>query len=247
MSTPAKPKPAVGYVRVSTLGQADAGVSLADQRERIAAYCVAHGYRLVGIEADEGLSAKRADNRPGLLAALRSVKRCRGVLVVTKLDRLARSTKDAIELAERIDRSGADLASITEQIDTATAQGRFIFRLFASLSELEREQVSERTRAALGHKRRQERRISRWAPYGYDFEAASDRLRPNEAEQPHLRAILAWHAEGRSYAAIAALLNERGVPAKKGGRWARCSVRFIVARHQKEEAARVAGGGSRYE
>src|ERR1700733_5092631 len=61
---------AVGYIRVSTEEQAREGVSLDAQREKIAAYCALHGQRLERTYADEGISGKRADNRPGLQEAL---------------------------------------------------------------------------------------------------------------------------------------------------------------------------------
>jgi len=61
---------AIGYVRVSTAGQADDGVSLDVQRERIAAWCLANGYELGDVFVDAGISGKRADNRPALLDAL---------------------------------------------------------------------------------------------------------------------------------------------------------------------------------
>ena len=91
-------QPAVGYVRVSTEEQATEGVSLEVQRARIDDHCRLHAHRLVEVHADEGRSAKRTDNRPGLAAALAQACDCGGVLVVYSLSRLARSTRDAIEI-----------------------------------------------------------------------------------------------------------------------------------------------------
>lgn len=221
---------AVGYVRVSTEGQAVDGVSLAEQRERITAYCRAHGYQLVRIEADEGVSGKRADNRPALERALRGVCQGKGVLVVVKLDRLARSTRDAIDLVERINGCGADLASITEQIDTASAQGRFVFRLFASLGELEREQIVERTRSALNHKRRRGERISRYIPVGYDLADDGRTLQPNTREQAAIERMRALRAEGRGFKRIADQLTADGFRPKRAQRWSAMTVRNVLLR-----------------
>ena len=105
---------AIGYVRVSTSSQAIDGVSLDAQRERIASWCESNGYRLVETFADKGISGKRADNRPGLQRALKAVCAKRGAaLVVYSLSRLARSTKDAISIGERLDKAGADLVSLS--------------------------------------------------------------------------------------------------------------------------------------
>lgn len=237
------PRTAIGYIRVSTEGQATEGQSLADQRERVEAYAKAHGYQLAGIEADEGLSAKTTD-RPGLQRALRQVCRERGVLIVVKLDRLARSTRDAISLVEQIDGCGADLASITEQIDTATAQGRFVYRLFASLGELEREQIAERTRAALafrkahgmllgsarpGHWDGREDRRQAGAAAGSAAAAAARRAEraPVYAEAGPIAAEL--RAAGSSLRAIAAELNARGITTPRGAEWRAAQVQRLIA------------------
>src|SRR3990170_126433 len=98
---------ATGYVRVSTERQVNEGVSLEAQRERIAAWCKATDHELSKVHTDEGLSGKRADNRPGLLAALEDVCREGGVLIVYSLSRLARSTRDAIAIADRLEKAGA--------------------------------------------------------------------------------------------------------------------------------------------
>ncbi|MEE9311133.1 MAG: recombinase family protein [Planctomycetota bacterium] len=72
---------------------------------------------------------------------------------VYSLSRLCRSTKDAINISEQLDKSGADLVSLSERLDTTSASGKMIFRMLAVLSEFERDQISERTKAALAHKK----------------------------------------------------------------------------------------------
>jgi len=213
------PRTAIGYIRVSTDGQALNGVSLADQRARIRAYCEAHGYELAGIEVDAGLSGKRADNRPGLQAALERVCECEGVLVVTKLDRLARSTMDAIKMAKRIDACGADLASIGEQIDTASAMGRFVFRLMASLGELEREQIRERTLSALQHNRAEGKKLGGHMPLGFDLADDGHTLIENRAEQAAIERMRELRAQGLGYLRIANTLQAEGFTPKRAKRW----------------------------
>jgi len=160
---------AVGYTRVSTDGQATDGVSLEAQQARIRAWCEANAYVLVDIHVDAGLSGCRADNRPGLQEALTSAARHKAALVVYSLSRLARSTKDAIAISERLAKNGANLVSLSERIDTTTAAGKMVFRMLAVLAEFERDQVAERTKGALAHLRNQGKRISGKIPYGYDL------------------------------------------------------------------------------
>lgn len=71
------------------------------------------------------------------------------VLVVYKLDRLGRSTKKLIELSEELQARGIELVSIRDSIDTTTAVGKAMFKMLAVLAEMERDLISERTRAGL--------------------------------------------------------------------------------------------------
>jgi site-specific DNA recombinase len=226
---------AVGYCRVSTDGQATEGVSLDAQRARIAAWSDANGYRLADVFTDAGLSGKRADNRPGLQAALVDVCRSGGALVVYSLSRLARSTRDAIAIAERLDKAGADMVSLTEKIDTTTAAGKMVFRLLAVLNEFERDLASERTRAALAHKRTRNERTG-GVPFGWRL--VDPTARKKDAlmvevpdEQAALACIGEWRAAGRTLREIAAQLTADGVPTKKlRGAWTHQAVGKIVAR-----------------
>jgi DNA invertase Pin-like site-specific DNA recombinase len=126
---------AIGYVRVSTAEQATEGVSLDAQRARIAAWARANDAELVDVFTDAGLSGGRADNRPGLQAALDRACSGQAALVVYSLSRLARSTRDAITISERLDTAGADLVSLSEKIDTTTAAGKMVFRMLAVLAD----------------------------------------------------------------------------------------------------------------
>jgi DNA invertase Pin-like site-specific DNA recombinase len=146
-------KTAIVYIRVSTGKQAAEGVSLDAQRARAETWCFVRRYRLGDVYSDEGVSGKRADNRPGLQAALDAVCACRGVLVCYSLSRVARSVRDAHAVADRLKAAGADLVSLTENLDTTTPTGRLMFGLLAVLAEFERDLVSERTLGAMTHKR----------------------------------------------------------------------------------------------
>ncbi len=86
--------------------------------------------------------------RPGLSEALNFL-RAGDVLVIWKLDRLGRTVKGLIELVDDLHDRGIHLNSLTDSIDTSTAQGRFFFHIMASLAEMERELLIERTHAGL--------------------------------------------------------------------------------------------------
>src|SRR3712207_2259638 len=89
-------------------------------------------------------------DRPELKAALGFMRQNAGdVLVVWRLDRLARSLKQLIETVEDLERRGIGFRSITEQIDTTSAGGRLVFHIFGAMAEFERSIIRERTRAGL--------------------------------------------------------------------------------------------------
>lgn len=220
-------KPAVAYIRESTIDQR---LGLDAQREKIAQWCQLHGYTLAAVHTDAGISGKRADNRPGLQAALREVTRNRGsAIVVYSLSRLARSVIDAIRIAERLDKAGCDLVSLSESIDTTTAAGKMIFRMLAVLAEFERDCVSERTTAALATKIARGHRVGS-VPYGFTLAADGRQLVADAREQEVIRTI---HDLRPTYGLrrIASILDNRGIRPKKGGRrWNQSAVRRILER-----------------
>ena len=224
-----------GYIRVSTVEQGTDGVSLAAQRARIVAWATANDAPVEAIHEDSGFSGSRADNRPGLERARPDACRLRAVLIVYSLSRLARSTRDAILIAEQLDRNGADLVSLSEQIDTTSAAGKMIFRMLVVLAEFERDLVSERTRLALDHLRRSGRRVSGSIPFGYDLRGV--RLVPNAAEQRSLVLIQRLRVGGQSLRAIAAELERRGISAKRGGSWSAKVIADVIRRRRGDSQA----------
>jgi DNA invertase Pin-like site-specific DNA recombinase len=135
MDTP--PKHLVGYARVSMNDQ-----NPALQVDALRSFGVA----LEDIHTDQASGGKR--NRPGLDAALKDLRRG-DVLVVWKLDRLARSLMDLIDIVKTIERKGAHLRCLTQPIDTTTPGGTLIFHIFGAVAEFERGMIRERTVAGL--------------------------------------------------------------------------------------------------
>ena len=222
---------AVCYLRVSTPGQVEEGVSLAAQEERLRAWAVAIGGAEAIFFRDEGISGGRADNRPGLQAALAAIKPG-DVLAVYALSRLSRSTCDLLDLAEEVRVRGADLMSLTEKIDTSGAAGKMIFRVLAVLCEFERDQVSERTKAALAWKRSRGEKTGGDVPFGYD--AAGGRLTPNPMERATIQTMKRLRARGASYRAICRKLETAGRARKDGlAVWGPASVARILEREAR--------------
>jgi len=204
---------AIGYIRVSTQGQAEDGVSLAAQEAKVRAWADLNGAAEVVIFRDEGISGKRADNRPGLVAALDAVGKG-DALIVYSLSRLSRSTRDTLALSDLLTKKEADLVSLSEKIDTTSAAGKMVFRLLAVLSEFERDQISDRTRFALAHKRACNEKTGGDVPFGY--RARKGKLYHHAEEQAAVRLILDLHGKGESLRGICRALEAAGI-ARKGG------------------------------
>ena len=125
----------IGYARVSTR----------DQKPHLQLDALQEaGCERVFEETASG--AKR--DRPELKAVL-DFMRAGDNLVVWKLDRLARSTRQLLETVEALELRGIGLKILTQNIDTTSADGRLIFTVFSAIAEFEREIIRERTRAGL--------------------------------------------------------------------------------------------------
>jgi DNA invertase Pin-like site-specific DNA recombinase len=125
----------VGYARVSTQDQ-----NLEMQLSALKAAGCTKWYK------DEISGTKT--NRPGLTLAL-EVLRKGDTLVVWKLDRLGRTVKGLVDLVNQLERKEINFKSITDNVDTSTPSGRFFFHIMASLAQMERELIAERTKAGL--------------------------------------------------------------------------------------------------
>jgi DNA invertase Pin-like site-specific DNA recombinase len=154
------------------------------------------------------------------------------VLCVYSFSRLARCIKVAIDLAASLSAAGADLAVIQENVNTRSPMGRFVFILFSALAELEREQVAERTSAAMLRHQAKGRRMTRpdRCPYGWRPDTAdADRLVEDADEQATIRRIREERRVGRGLREIARRLDAAGIACRRG-RLSHTTVRSVLLR-----------------
>lgn len=219
---------AIGYIRVSTSGQVEDGVSLDAQEAKVRSWADLNNAAEVVIFRDEGISGKRSDNRPGLQSALDLVGKG-DALVVYSLSRLSRSTKDALVLSEVLSKKEADLVSLSEKIDTTSASGKMVFRLMAVLNEFERDQISDRTRFALAHKRAIGEKTGGDIPFGYYLDGG--RLVEDDNEQKAIILIRDLRSKGYRLQAICWELEKEGYLTRRGNlKWQPKTVSRIIER-----------------
>lgn len=195
----------VSYLRVSTAKQGASGLGIEAQRAAIAAFVSQTGAEHLTefVEVESG----RKEDRAELRAALDFCRAKRATLLVAKLDRLARSVAFVSTVMD------SDVTLVAADNPHAS---RLVLHMLAAVAEFEREQISQRTRAALamakargvvlganGRRMAQEAKeeARRWA----------ECLRPIVTDGAALGAV--------SPTALAAYLNARSVPSRKGGRW----------------------------
>jgi DNA invertase Pin-like site-specific DNA recombinase len=215
----------IGYIRVSTDKQADKGVSLEAQQEKLKAYATLYDLELVEIIVDAGESAKSL-NRPGLTRALSMLGKEADALLVVKLDRLTRSVADLGKLLDSHFKTSS-LLSVSEQIDTRTAAGRLVLNVLASVSQWEREAIGERTSVAMRHKQSKGEYIGGKVPYG--FRLVDGELIKHESEQRVMSAVKEFRKAGLSYRAIIQELEARGFKSRSGKTFSPMQVKRIAA------------------
>jgi DNA invertase Pin-like site-specific DNA recombinase len=169
---------AIGYARVSTSGQ-----TLDAQLEQLGGAGCARVFR-------ETMSGARSD-RPQLTAALNALE-AGDTLIITRLDRLARSTRDLLDIVHTIETKGATLKALTESwADTTTPTGKLILTVLGGLAEFERTLIADRTAEGRDRARKAGKRLGR----------------PFKLTTYQRQAVLDMRAQGEDNAAIARILG----------------------------------------
>jgi DNA invertase Pin-like site-specific DNA recombinase len=216
--------PLVPYVRVSTAAQAASGLGLEAQRRAIVEHAESNAIELAPWQQDAGRSGASMKRRSGLQAAIVEVEAGHaGGIIVSKIDRLGRSSADVLGLVERAQREGWRLVALDCGLDTTTPAGELVAAALAMAARFEWRRISERQTEKHAELRRQ------------------GRPRGREAASPELAELIAaLRSEGLSFAAIAAELERRNVATVRGGaRWYPASVRSVLLTRQAELAAKT--------
>ena len=144
MSTNSTAKKVALYFRVSTNLQ-----TIENQRLELEKYCERQGWSIVKTYNDTGLSGSKSD-RPALNEMLQDAAKNKfQVLVVWKIDRLARSTMDLLNILMTLKTNGVDFCSTTQAIDTTTSYGKMVMTFLGAIAEFERDTIIERVNAGL--------------------------------------------------------------------------------------------------
>lgn len=222
------------YTRVSSEEQAAGGTSLAVQEQRLRAYCVAQGWTVQDVYTDAGVSGAKA-SRPALDAMLGAVHAGQvDAVLVSKLDRLARSMGNLSPLLADLDGRGVALVSIAEAFDSASPAGRLMRNMLGSMAEWERDVIRERTTSG----RRARIAQGGWgggnvAPLGYRVvgKRAEAHLEVDEREAAMIRrAVELLLDRGMTTGQAARALNAEGHTPRQAPRWSQTNLRNVLLR-----------------
>jgi DNA invertase Pin-like site-specific DNA recombinase len=206
----------IAYYRVSTDRQGASGLGLDAQRAAVASHIAA---AVLLTEYTEIESGKKHTNRPQLLAALQECRRKKATLVIAKLDRLGRNVAFISALME----SGADFVCC----DNPHAN-RLMLHMLAAFAEHEREQISQRTKAALAAAKA--RGVKLGNPRALAALEIANAVPVARRPAPEVLNIMrSLEGQGMSFRAIARELNRLNIKTGLGHQWYDVTVKAALA------------------
>lgn len=215
------------YCRVSTEDQAKEGYSLSAQRERLEAYCLAKGWSVEKVYVDDGYSGRK-DDRPAYRKMM-DEKDQWDILVVLKMDRIHRNSKNFTLMMENLYDCDKEFTSMQESFDTTNAMGRFVMDIIQRIAQLESEQIGERVYFGMAQKAKEGKGILGFnTPYGFEF--SDSILVINEAESVIVVDIFRQYDNGSTLRGICRNLEGKGILTKKGSKkWDPKTVQRILS------------------
>ncbi len=205
------------YLRVSTLKQAEDGMSIEVQEQQVEAYANLHNLSVKHWRRDRGVSGSipLAERFSGkiLLEEVQSGD----VIIAAKLDRMFRNARDALNTLEHLKNKGVSLHFIDLGGDVCNGIGKLVFTILSAVAEQERTRIRERISEAKEKMRSEDRYQGGKIPFGYRVDSEG-KLVEDELQQRCLKFMKVQRDEGHSYREISKrLMTELGVKLSHSG------------------------------
>lgn len=230
----------IGYCRVSTRHQLD-NTSLPSQKRILTSFCSFSGHELIEVIEEQG-SGANTKKRPQFQRILDRLEKdeADGVIVST-LDRFARSSLDGLRTITQLKQNGKELVVTDLHLDTSTPLGQFMVSILLAVAQLDRDLIQARCKA--GRLRAKEAGFLEGGarPFGYRItgKPGQKHYEPDPIEHPLLMKIHTWRLAGMSYGSIARRLNSTNTATPQGKKWSTQTVKEKIERLDRIGASAV--------
>jgi DNA invertase Pin-like site-specific DNA recombinase len=225
------------YCRVST-ENADQKESLEAQKTHYESWIKRHSdWEFAGVFYDFGISGTKADSRDGLQALLYACRTGSIDYVLTKsISRFSRNTADCLSLVRELLSCNIPIYFEKENIDTGSMDSELILSMLSSMAQDESESISKNVKWSIQQRIEAGTFKFGYPPYGYTKDANGNYvIEPTEAEV--IRLIFSSALNGMGTYKIAQMLESRGIPTRKGGKWSGSTIKGILVNEKYYGAA----------
>lgn len=204
------------WIRVSTDDQAK-GESPKHHEIRARSYAQDRGWSVVEFYDLSGVSGKTVLDHPEAKRMYADIATGKiKALLFSKLARLARNTRELLDISDYFKKHNADLVSLSEYIDTSTAAGKLFYTMLAAFAEWEREEIASRVAASVPIRAKLGKIVAGKPSLGYTWDKETKKLLIDEAEAPAVKRMFEIFRETNKLRTTASMLNKEGYRARKG-------------------------------